>query len=264
MKLTKVKHPKMVDSSMSRRLRSQEDELMDSMPPSSPKDQPASFMNEEDADKSGPSLPPKRKNHELNMMAKGGEVDKAMEVVPDKGFGKIIRVGMAEGGMINGEVSMKDAEEDRVEHPKGLESSNSSKRPSMKEYMSDRMPAFARGGEVSPDSEIEEEHHASIAAAIMAKKQRQMELDSDSDEDQMVKMAFGGEVDIIENGAEQPNQYYGRDKAILKENYDEDFMSVSQPMDSNEMGDEREDSRSDRNDKVSAIRNRMIKRRVSK
>lgn len=97
----------------------------------------------------------------------------------------------------------------------------------------------AEGGEVS------DEEHASLAAAIMARRH---------------KMAEGGEVDIEANAEEQPNAFDKRNAAVLKENYDEDMMDMSQPMDSNEHSD---DIEKDKNDKVAAIRSRMISRRIA-
>ena len=135
-------------------------------------------------------------------------------------------------------------------------------------------PKNAEGGEV------EEDHKDSIAAAIMAKKERQMQLDSDSDEDTQYMMANGGiaeretpnhpddahlqtgEVDIDDNEREIPNQYYHRNEdSALKENYDESFMDMSQPEDSNEHGDSID---SDEHDHIDEMRRRMTARRQFK
>jgi hypothetical protein len=81
---------------------------------------------------------------------------------------------LAKGGEINDFEPMHDAEEDQVQHPAGLEEDDDQMGPSMHEYMSDRMPAFADGGEIDEDQqpaeEEEMEHHDSIASAIMAKR----------------------------------------------------------------------------------------------
>lgn len=171
----------------------------------------------------------------------------------------------AKGGMINGKVSMSAAEEDEVEHPAGLESDNDQIKPSDEEIMADH---FAHGGAVNdtvkppsaddrPDrgwgaiifkadggmvdeSEMDEDEHASIAAAIMAKRR---------------KMADGGMVDIESNEEEQPNEYDSRNQAILKEHYGDDLDDIHQPMDSNEHGDVLEDE--DSHDMVSMIRRKM-------
>jgi hypothetical protein len=95
----------------------------------------------------------------------------------------------------------------------------------------------AEGGMVEEEEGIE--HDASIAAAIMAKRKR---------------MADGGMVDLDLNAMEQPNDFDELNEAALKENYDEDMHDVSQPMDSNEHGDEID---SDDHDMVSIIRRKM-------
>lgn len=159
---------------------------------------------------------------------------------------------MAEGGMINKKVSMHSAEEDEVQHPEGLEEDDDSMSPAQDEYMASR---FAEGGEV------EEDHHDSIVAAIMAKKARQMQMDSDSADDHMAMMAEGGEVDIDSNGEESPEDFTDRNEAALKENYDSDMDRVHEPMDSNEHADMREDDEENKMDMISAIRSRMASRK---
>jgi hypothetical protein len=149
------------------------------------------------------------------------------------------------------------------------------------------MKKMAEGGiahemNEQPQPEAEEEHHSSITAAIMARRDRlHAEVDSGAhDEDAAVRMANGGiaersipdhaddasleegEVDIDDNEREIPNQFYNRNEdAALKENYDEDVMHMSQPEDSNEVGDEREDSMSDKYDMISKIRSSIRSRR---
>lgn len=120
--------------------------------------------------------------------------------------------------------------------------------------------------------EMEMDHHDSIASAIMANRDRMhAEIDSGAhDLDEAVRMAEGGEVedsqaDIMENGEEQPNGYYPRNEdEVLKENYMDDMGDVSQLDDSNETGDEREDSRSDKHDMVEKIRRSMKSKRQFK
>jgi len=115
---------------------------------------------------------------------------------------------------------------------------------------------MAEGGEVldessdihremmmQPMDEVEEEMHNSMADAIMARRKR---------------MAAGGQVDIDHNNQEDPEAMPSLNKAALKENYNEDMMDMSQPMDSNEHGD---DIDSDKHDMVSAIRRKMQSRR---
>lgn len=159
--------------------------------------------------------------------------------------------GYFEGGV----VSEKDSENDNVDHPAGLEEDNDQMHPAEDEYMASH---FAEGGEV------EEDHHDSITAAIMAKRDRMHAMiDSGSmDEDDAVRMADGGMVDIDSNNEEQPNSYYNRNEhAALKENYDSDMDDLSEPMDSNEMGDSREDDEENKLDMVSSIRSKMNMKR---
>lgn len=156
----------------------------------------------------------------------------------------------AKGGMINEEVSMDMAENDELEHPAGLEMDNDMMKPSDEEIMANH---FAEGGEVledddemQPEPEAEDEDHASIAAAIMSKR---------------AKFAAGGMVDIDSNNEEQSNMYYKLNRAALKENFDSDMDSVSQPMDSNEHGDSID---ADEHDRISIMRRKMALKRMAK
>lgn len=154
----------------------------------------------------------------------------------------------AEGGKIEeyGEMPEED-EEPMVPHRK-----MDNERLPVDEYMAGK---FAEGGmiddeDLQPEDEEHEEHHNSIAAAIMARKERKM-------------MAEGGMVDIDENNEEQPNSFYKQNEdAALKENYDSDFDSISEPMDSNEHGDHLSDE--DAHDMISRIRSRMHMKRQFK
>lgn len=273
MKVSRIKHPKFVDSPVTRRLRDEEEDLMASMPPSSPKDQPSRSMDEEGADRKGPSVPALK----MKKMAKGGPVrEEAPEDAGnpqsriDTGWGKIIVASedkedkddmkLAEGGMINGKLSMSRAEEDGAEHPAGLEEDNDQMRPSMNDYMSDHEQMLAKGGMLL--DEMQEEHESSIAAAIMAKR-RQAHPMQDHDEDMEKMYAEGGMVDLSINADEEPNNEDQMSfQALKKENYSESegLRQLNQPKDSNEDGDDREDQRSDRHDMVGAIRKKMRSR----
>lgn len=245
--ITKLSRPKMANGIFKVRDRDDvdaEERMMSSMPPASDKQQPAKELDEEGADRQGPSS----KDLKLKMMA--------------------------EGGMINDEVSMKRAEDDEVEHPAGLESDDDQRGPAEDEYMA---PHFAEGGmahemDDQPTEEEEMEHHDSIAAAIMSKRDREKAMMSDSDIDEMERLYNGGQVegsdesqaDIMENGEEHPNAYYGHNEEILKENYMEDMRHADQPMDSNEMGDSREDESENKHDMISQIRSKMNRQRQFK
>lgn len=196
------------------------------------------LRNEEDDTEA--SMPPMK--HEGMSEDKGP----SKEAYDDKDAAK---PRFAKGGMINEEVSMDRAEEDQVVHPEGLEEDDDMKSPAQSEYMADH---FAEGGmahemDMQPEPEEEEEHHDSLAAAIMAKRRR---------------MAEGGRVDIESNEEEQPNQYYGRNQAVLKEHYGDDLDQIHQPMDSNLMGDDREDESENKLDMVSSIRRKMSSKRM--
>lgn len=240
-----LKRPKMVPSdSFSTKLMDEEDDLESSASVNNgPQHQPPKADDEEGADRQGPD------SIDLHMKR------------------------MADGGMINEEVSMHDAEEDEVEHPAHLEEDDDQMKPSEDEYMSghfakggmidDEMDATASnpasrldagygkvimkadGGEISPEDEQMDELHSSIASAIMAKRR---------------KMAEGGEVDLSINADEEPNHEDQESfEALKKENYSESagLEKLDQPSDSNlhhVMLD------SDEHDMISAIRRKMKSR----
>lgn len=224
-KLESVKRPRMVPTNaFSTRLYDEEADLQKSAKVNNgPQEQPPEHDDEQRPDRQGPSVSDMAEEHSNH------------------------RKPYAEGGMINNEVSMHDAEEDEVEHPAHLEEDDDQMRLPVDEYMAGH---FAKGGMIDdmdvPEDEYEEEHHDSIAAAIMAKKAR--------------KMAEGGQVDLDENAEEQPNSYYHQNEvAALKENYDEDMDHMHQPTDSNEHGDVLEDE--DEHDMISHIRSKMNMKR---
>lgn len=236
--ITPLSRPKMAQGIFKVRDRNdvdKEEMMMQEMPPASPDDQPDSEYNEMGADRKGPSVPDESKPHNKDQRkayAEGGSVSGNRDLDAASRSSLASRVSDEYGS---------GPEEDHVMHPEGLESDDDSMRPSEDEIMSSH---FADGGEV------EEEHHASIAAAIMA-KDREMYAD-------------GGQVDIEMNAEEEPNQYYHQNEdAALKENYDSDMKDMCQPMDSNEHADERESSEENEHDMVSRIRSRMMKQRRS-
>lgn len=166
----------------------------------------------------------------------------------------------AEGGTVEDlkaqgiHVSFPEAEQDSNPNVATHEGRDDEKAPSEDEFMASK---FSQGGEVDepdstdqPEPEEEEEKHASITAAIMAKKRK--------------NMADGGMVDLEANSEESPNMedQYSFD-AIKKEQYDDSQLS-KQPKDSNESGDDREDSEENDHDKgiTSAIRKRMKSKRM--
>lgn len=225
-----IKYPSMTQSPVFKtKLRDEEDDLEMSADPGPYGEQPPQDANEEEADKSGPSVP------SLHMKR------------------------MAEGGMINDDVSMRMSEEDGAEHPAGLESDNDEISPPQDEYMASR---FAEGGEVS---EEEVEHAASIAAAIMARRKfaRGGEILS---EDSM-EVSDDDQADLSRNAEEDANM---EDKAsfdaLRKENYSEKsaLSDASSPSDSNEHSPEHDEEDVDDRSVVSAIRRKMKKSPITR
>ncbi len=110
--------------------------------------------------------------------------------------------------------------------------------------------------EADAEREAEIEHHASVAASIMAKRRMANggvvdTLDPKHEDDAALPE---GAVDIDDNGREMPNPMDHRNHDILSDNLDEDLMDVDQPMDSNEHA---ADIEKDKHDMISAIRRKM-------
>lgn len=234
-KVLPIKHPKMVPSDvLSSRLYSYEDELQRSARPGNPSEQPPKADDEEGADRQGPD------SRDLHMKR------------------------MAEGGEINDVISMKRADEDNLQHPAHLEDDNDTMKPSDDEIMADHMEMLAEGGmaemDDQPDHEEAEEHHASIAAAIMAKRDRKASQMSDSDIDEMMRLyASGGEVDLMSHHEEEPNNEDQMSfEALKKESYNDSDLEMDQLEDSNEHGD---DIESDKHDMIDSIRRKMKSKR---
>lgn len=177
------------------------------------------------------------------------------------------RKKMAEGGVLDSIVdTVKKSLQDPPAPDKSKPGYNARSLNAKKTADFQKGFGYAEGGMIDenhqPKEEAQDEHHSSIAAAIMAKKARQMKLDSDSDDDEMLMMAEGGQVDLDHNSMEEPNSFYElNEHAALKENYDEDMEDMHQPMDSNEHADEREANSENKLDMISAIRRKMASRR---
>lgn len=248
--LTKLSRPKIVGSDAFS-VRSREEveaglDQIDSYPPQSPKAKAPRRLIELDADKSGPDTP----SLHMKKMANGGEV------------------------------SFEESEEDHAVHPEGLEEDNDQMKPPSSRYMSGQNQMLAEGGEVERD------HEDSIAAAIMAKRDRMhAAIDSGArDLDEAVRMAEGGEVgdingrdsiysddsdqaDLSRNAEEDANmEDQASFDALRKENYSESegLAQVDNPEDSGQHGDDREDSESDKHDMAEAIRRKMSAKRQFK
>ena len=259
-----IKYPKMVPSSaFSTRLRDEEDDLQSSASTNNgPQHQPPEHDNEEGPDRQGPKVPDMQDEHSNHRKpyAKGGMVDMEPE---DLGIELSERDDEA-----HLESSASPSEDEGTEfadsHDEMEQDRQGPQVSDMEDEHSTGRKPYARGGEVSPNDEIEEEKHNSIAAAIMSRRDRMhAAIDSGAlDMDEAVRMADGGMVDIDSNNEEQPNGYYNRNEdAALKENYDSDMDGLRQPTDSNEIGDSREDDEENRHDMISQIRSKMNMKR---
>lgn len=127
------------------------------------------------------------------------------------------------------------------------------------EHSNGRKP-YAEGGM----AEMEEEHHASITAAIMSRRNRlHAEIDSGAhDLDSAVRMAEGGMLES-EHMEEPNNEDQMSFEALKKENYNSSDLDVDIPRDSAQIGDDREEESENKHDMIGSIRSRM-KRRQSK
>lgn len=124
---------------------------------------------------------------------------------------------------------------------------NSFGRPAADDAHDDRdLAMYAKGGEIHPSDLMDDDERANtIAEAIMHKRAKKK------------MMAEGGRVEsgIDDNNEEQPNSFYKQNEdAALKENYNDDFLGLSQPEDSNETGDPRESDEENALDMISKIR----------
>jgi hypothetical protein len=198
-KLQPLKKPRMVPSdAYSTRLYNKEGHLMESEAPNNgPQEQPEKDYDEEGPDRQGPSVPALK----MKKMANGGKIEDDADHQAKK-HNKA--VDSEYGGKI---------EDDEIDEPEGLESDNDEESPAVDEYMASH---FAKGGIL--DEEEDMDHEDSIAAAIMAKRNRMhAAIDSGAmDMDSAVRMADGGEVDLDLNSMEQPNAYYGHNEDALK------------------------------------------------
>ncbi len=250
------------------------DDLLD-IPPS--EDEGAMYADEHDEmgqNRQGPRVPDMEREHNNGRMpyAEGGEVHSGAYHAE---LGKIRQ-------------SEKAARETGASKRSGELHTPEQERALRQKHYGDRMK-LARGGEVSPQDEIDMDHEDSIAAAIMARKERQMHLDSDSDIDRMVMMARGGEiledspdihshgsmdthedadqVDLSRNADEDANEEdQASFDALRKENYSESdgLRKLDQPRDSNLKGDDEESESENKRDRVSRIMSKMNAKRQFK
>lgn len=252
-----LKRPKMVPTnSFSTRMMDEEDHLMKSDAPAAYDAQPPKHDDEEGPDLQGPQVPDMADEH-------------------SNGRKPYAKGGMAEYG--------DRLEYDALEHPAHLEEDDDQMSPSEDEFMANHFaeggtasnPASrldagygkvimkARGGQVSPDDEIQDEDHSSVAAAIMAKRKMMAEGgDVIGSHDSIFTFPKASQADLSRNADEDANEEDQLSfNALRKENYDESdaLDQLDQPEDSNLKHVEPADE--DDHDRVSAIRKRMKMRR---
>jgi len=255
MRTTAIKHPSMAQSPIIKaKLRDEEDQLETSEAPAAPSEQPPHEDDEMDAKSHGPSTP----SLKMKKMATGGKVHEDSEESKLRHDESDMEADLAPSEDEGDDMTLSDDELDQKR--------NGNRVPDMEDEHSTHRAPYAAGGEIDPMDEEMEEHHASISAAIMAKRAKLHEMVASGamDEDHAAEdmMAEGGEVDLDLNAEEQPNEYYhANEHEALKENYDEDMHDVTQPMDSNEHADEEESESENKHDMISAIRTKMAKKR---
>jgi hypothetical protein len=184
-----IKRPRMVPSdAFSARLYDKEGMLEESASPGPYGEQPSKDMDEMDAKKMGRS-PDMAEEHSTHRKpyAKGGEVE-SMDYDH--------KANKYEDDLLDLPPSHDEGSEMAMSHDE-MDADMEGKSPDMsKPHNMEQSKAYARGGEVSPKDEMDEEHHNSLAAAIRARRDRlQAEIDSGAhDIDSAVRMAEGGEI----------------------------------------------------------------------
>lgn len=154
-----------------------------------------------------------------------------------------------------GPFKVKSRQEVEEEERQMMEAKQAPKLPETVHAMMPEKKKMAEGGMVKddemdqPEDEADIENHASVVAAIMARRKAK-------------QMAEGGMVDIEDNAMEElADAAEHINEAALKENYDEDMSDMSQPENSNEHADA---IISDLHDRISEIRKRIRKSPISR
>ena len=175
---------------------------------------------------------------EMDMLAEGGEIEDDLR--------KEKKVSIDDQG--------SERDEDMLDsHPlrHAEEKLAGTERPVADDAKTDRdedmLRAYARGGRIAMEDEMSKEKHASVAAAIMAKK----------------KFADGGEVDLQENADEDLNKEDQLSyEAARKKTYYDDSQLDEQPLDSNEDGRILPDEDEHAMDMISKIRSKMKSKKM--
>lgn len=268
-KVRPIARPRMVPSdAFSTRLYDMEGNLQESASPGLYGEQPATWHDEDEAKKQGlsPDMADEHSTHR-KPYAKGGEVesqdydhkaknqyeDDLTDLPPSEDEGDAM-------AMSHNEI---DAD---------MEGSSPDMEP---EHNNGRMP-YADGGE------IEEDHHDSITAAIMARRDRlHAEIDSGAhDMDTAVRMAEGGRLgdeilshnSIYSDDSDQADLSRNHDEdaneedqlsfnALRRENYNSSNLDIENPSDSGQIGDSEEEDSENKHDMIGSIRSKMKARK---
>lgn len=178
-KVTPIARPSMIPTNaFSTRLYNKEGKLQESASPGPYGAQPPKEDDEEGADRQGPQVPDMQPEHSTKRKpyADGGEVDKAdYKAAPNKYEDDLTDLPPSEDeGM-----EMADSHDEMDQDGSGDDV------PDMEDEHSTGRKPYADGGEISrspddsemqPEDEESEEHHNSITAAIMAKRDRMHSL----------------------------------------------------------------------------------------
>jgi hypothetical protein len=198
-----IKQPKMVPSNaFSVRMRDEEADLQDSAGVNDgPQRQPLERDNEEGPDRQGDEVPDMQDEHSTHRKpyAKGGMIDdmdhpSKHDMQPDdSGIQEKERHDESDLEAMEAPSEDEGAMDAHKDDEMDQDASGDDVPDMEHEHSNGRKP-YAFGGSI--DDEAEEEHHDSIAAAIMARRERMhAEIDSGAhDMDSAVKMAEGGNV----------------------------------------------------------------------
>lgn len=289
-----IKRPKMVPSdAFSTRMYDEEADLQESASPGPYGKQPPEHDNEEGPDRQGPKVRDMEDEHSTHRKpyAKGGMIDKMdhpskHDIEPeDHDIQEMERSD--EAHLMSMESPSEDEGASDARHMNEERPNRQGDEvPDMEREHSNGRKPYAEGGRIDqPDDEVIE-HAASIAAAIMASRDRKAKQHSDSDIDSQMYMAEGGEInehddaddihsassidsdshsdqaDLSRNADEDANEEDQLSyNALRKENYSESagLDALDSPEDSAQHGDDRESDSENEHDRslVSAIRRKM-------
>lgn len=298
-KVLPIAKPRMVPSdSFSTRLYDEESRLQSSASPGPYGEQPPRHDDEEGPDRQGPKVPDMQREHNNGRKpyAQGGMLRK------DSGIQEMEREDEAHLQSKESPSQDEGSHDAEMRDEEGQNRQGPKVRDMEDEHSTGRKP-YAGGGKISdfhedmdaelnpahgryspddsedqPHDEEMMEHHDSIAAAVMAKRDRRAAQMSDSDIDEMMRLYNGGEIkshpsiysddsdqaDLSRNANEDANEEDQLSfNALRKENYSESegLRQLDNPRDSGEHGDTEEMGSHDEHDMVDSIRRKMRAKR---